>query len=110
MPWQQNPPPSNNCYQHQPLPAVTFAPLIKLLNMTLFSNWHFMRILRAAVAVWAIFEFTRTNDMLMLAFGGFFAFQAIFDVGCCGSSGCATSSQPHKQVVAAQEVDYEEIK
>ncbi len=81
-----------------------------LQNMNLFSNWHFMRIMRAAVAVWAIFEFARTNDVLMLAFGGFFAAQAIFDFGCCGLSGCATSPQPRKQEMAAQDIEYEEVK
>lgn len=78
--------------------------------MTLLTNWHFMRILRAVIAIWAIAEFFRTNDWTLMLLGGFFAFQAIFDVGCCGSSGCSAPPPARKQELAAQEVDYEEIK
>lgn len=69
-----------------------------------------MRILRAVVAVWAGFEFARTNDWMMLAIGGFFAFQAIFDMGCCGSSGCATAPKARQEAFSTQEIDYEEVK
>lgn len=78
--------------------------------MTLFSNWHFMRILRAGVAIWAIFEFIRTNDLFLLTIGGLFGLQAIFDVGCCGASGCTTSPKDRKQQISPQEIDYEEVK
>lgn len=69
-----------------------------------------MRILRAAVAIWAILEFTKTNDWMILTLGGFFAFQAIFDVGCCGSAGCATGPKTMKQEVATEEIEYEEVR
>ncbi len=82
----------------------------KLNNMALFSNWHLMRILRAAIAIWAIFEYTRTHDWLMLAFGGFFAVQAIFDFGCCGASGCAAKPPSQQQKIPSQEIEYEEVK
>jgi hypothetical protein len=49
---------------------------------TLLSNWHFMRIFRAVIAVWAIAEAWRTSEWLLLFPGGIFALQAIFDVGC----------------------------
>ena len=68
-----------------------------------------MRILRAAVAIWTIFEFTRTGDWMIMAIGSLFALQAIFDVGCCGSSGCTTNSKVPKQDFAAQEIEYEEV-
>jgi hypothetical protein len=77
--------------------------------MAFLTNWHFMRILRAAIAVWAIFEYTRTHDWLMLAFGGFFAVQAIFGLGCCGASGCA-APPVQKKNIEKQEVDYEELR
>ncbi|MCC6723722.1 MAG: hypothetical protein IT258_04380 [Saprospiraceae bacterium] len=80
--------------------------------MTISSNWHFMRILRAGIALWAIFEYTKTADWMILAIGGFFAVQAIFDIGCCGASGCATAPPPTRngRDLSAQEIDYEEIK
>jgi hypothetical protein len=80
---------------------------------TILSNWHFMRILRAVIAVWAIAEAFRTSEWLLLFPGGIFALQAIFDVGCCGASGCAAPAQrnygksPEKD---AETIVYEEIK
>lgn len=69
-----------------------------------------MRIMRAALAVWAIFEFSRTHDALILMLGGIFALQAIFDVGCCGASGCATPRPVNQQESEVQNVEYEEVK
>jgi hypothetical protein len=45
----------------------------------------------------------------MLAFGGFFAVQAIFGLGCCGASGCA-APPVQKKNIEKQEVDYEELR
>jgi hypothetical protein len=56
---------------------------------TLLKNWHFMRLLRAGIALWAFAEVWRTGDLPMLFLGSIFALQAIFDIGCCGASGCA---------------------
>lgn len=79
--------------------------------MNLFSNWHFMRIVRALIAIWAVFEFVNTKEWTVLFIGGFFAVQAILDIGCCGASGCATAPQPNKQQeLSTQEVEYEEVK
>ncbi|MCA0237505.1 MAG: hypothetical protein LCH81_14095 [Bacteroidetes bacterium] len=78
---------------------------------TLFSNWHFMRIFRAAIAVWSVFEFNRTHDALILMLGGIFALQAIFDIGCCGAAGCAVPQQrTMQQEKVSQEIDFEEVK
>lgn len=69
-----------------------------------------MRILRALVAVWAIVEFVNTQEWAVLFIGGFFAIQAIFDMG-CGPAGCTASPQPRQQQdLSAQEVEYEEVK
>lgn len=69
-----------------------------------------MRILRAVLAVWAIVEFAGTSDWMLLTIGVFFAFQAIFDVGCCGPSGCSTQPKTRQQEFSVQEIDYEEVK
>lgn len=80
----------------------------------LLSNWHFMRIFRAAIAVWAIAEAWRTAEWLLLFPGSIFALQAIFDVGCCGASGCAAPTQRNldKQTgdKDTETVVYEEIR
>lgn len=68
-----------------------------------------MRILRAGIGTWFIVEFARTNDWMFLAFGGLFAMQALFNVGCCGASGCAATPKASQQVTPAQEISYEEV-
>lgn len=80
---------------------------------TILSNWHFMRIFRAVIAIWAIAEAWRTSEWLLLFPGGIFALQAIFDVGCCGASGCAAPPQRsfgNTSEKDAETVAYEEIK
>lgn len=72
-----------------------------------------MRILRAVIAVWAIAEAWRTEEWLLLLPGGIFALQAIFDIGCCGASGCAAPAQRSYGKATekdAETIVYEEIK
>lgn len=79
---------------------------------TLLSNWHFMRVFRAAIAVWSIVEAGRTGAWLLLIPGSIFALQAIFDVGCCGASGCAVPQQrsvDKKSEKEAETLVYEEL-
>lgn len=77
---------------------------------SLLKNWHFMRLLRAGIAIWAFAEVWRTGEMMLLLLGGIFALQAIFDIGCCGAAGCATprsyEQTPTKQT---EEIVYEEV-
>ncbi|MFN4256099.1 MAG: hypothetical protein ACK4Q5_13935 [Saprospiraceae bacterium] len=77
---------------------------------TLFSNWHFMRLLRAGIAVWAFAEAWRTGQWILLMPGSIFALQAIFDVGCCGPAGCAPTRQTRAADKSGEEITYEEIR
>ncbi len=80
---------------------------------TLLKNWHFMRLLRAGIAVWAFAEVWRTGDTLMLFLGSIFAVQAIFDIGCCGAAGCAaprSNDRASGTKQGAEEVSFEEVK
>ncbi len=78
--------------------------------MTLLSNWHFMRILRAVVAIWGFTGFVQTGDWMLFGIAALFGLQAVFDVGCCGPSGCATPARNGAEATLAKEVEYEEIK
>ena len=69
-----------------------------------------MRVLRAGFAVWIMAEAWRTSQWLLLIPGGIFAMQAIFDVGCCGASGCAPSPTRQNQAPKTEEVTYEEVR
>lgn len=77
---------------------------------TLLSNWHFMRVLRAGFAVWIMAEAWRTGQWLLLIPGGIFAMQAIFDIGCCGASGCAPNTTLQANTSKTEEVTYEEVR
>lgn len=77
---------------------------------TILKNWHFMRFFRAAIAIWAIVEAWRTSEWLLLFPGGIFALQAIFDVGCCGASGCAPAQNRNTNPSATEEITYEEVR
>lgn len=74
----------------------------------LFSNWHFTRIFRAGIAVFAFSEAWRTGDSLLLGMGGILALQALFNVGCCGVGGCAVPAREAK--AGTDSVTYEEVK
>lgn len=54
------------------------------------QGWHFMRILRAILAVWITVEAFRSHEWLLLMPAIIFGAQAWFDIGCCGAAGCAT--------------------
>jgi len=80
---------------------------------TLLSNWHFMRVLRAGIAIWATVEAFRTAQWLLLLPAGIFAVQAIFNIGCCGTAGCAAPQQKTYSKTSGttvEDVVYEEIK
>jgi hypothetical protein len=77
---------------------------------TLLSNWHFMRLLRAGIAVWAIQEAWNTSQWLLLVPGGIFAVQAIFDIGCCGAAGCAPRQTRDTTPSKTEDITYEEVR
>ena len=79
---------------------------------SILSNWHFMRILRAVLAVWLIKEGFQSGETMLYFLAGIFAMQAIFDIGCCGAAGCAAPAPTRKQTTGntEEEVAFEEVK
>ncbi len=69
-----------------------------------------MRFLRAGLAAWAFWEAYQTHEWLLLLPGGIFAVQAVFNVGCCGASGCATPTRYSAEQAGQETVVYEEIR
>jgi VanZ family protein len=65
---------------------MSFNTKIKMKQL-LFSNWHFMRYLRFAFAVFLFYNAFETQEWFFIVFGIFFLFQAVFNFG-CGSNGC----------------------
>lgn len=56
----------------------------------LFTNWHFMRIIRLVFGIFLIFQAVETHQWLFLIFAAFFLFQALFNQG-CSPNGCETN-------------------
>jgi hypothetical protein len=73
-------------------------------------NWDFMRLLRAGLAVWAIWQAFGTGEWILLLPGGILGLQAIFNVGCCGSAGCAAPPARNQTESGTEGVVYEEVK
>lgn len=79
----------------------------------LLKNWHFMRVFRGGLAVFALSEAWRTGEAMMLMVGGILGLQAIFNVGCCGAAGCAAppaNSKVDASNLEKTEITYEEVR
>lgn len=74
----------------------------------LFVQWSFMRFLRLALAVYLACQAYTTKQWFFGMFALFFLAQAVFNIGCCGPSGCNVSQK--KQNNDTKPLDYEEVK
>jgi hypothetical protein len=54
-----------------------------------FRQWSFMRILRLSMSIWLFNEAFYQQQLLLGLLGVLFAWQAIWNVGCCDSGTCA---------------------
>mgnify|MGYP003385643801 FL=1 len=69
------------------------------MKQLLFTNWHLMRWVRLAFALFLFAQAYITHEWFFLAFGLFFLFQMIFNLG-CGSNGCG--NQINKTIKSKQ--------
>ena len=78
----------------------------------MMNQLNFMRFLRAGLAGWAVWEAFASGEWILLLPGGILGLQAIFNVGCCGSTACyAPPGRPDRSTPADEEVVvYEEVK
>jgi hypothetical protein len=79
----------------------------------LTKGWSFMRLLRLGLAVIVLIEAWTNAEMLFGVLGSILLFQALLDVGCCGSGGCAIAHSKMKEGPGAtdpKEVIFKEIK
>lgn len=61
------------------------------------KNWDVIRIIRLVAGVGIGVYAISSKDYIFLLLAGMFLLQAILNISCCGSAGCATSNQ-QKQV------------
>lgn len=70
-----------------------------------------MRLLRGGIALWAFWEVFRTGEWVLLIPAVLFGVQAVLNVGCCGTTGCATPPpRRNRQQADAESVTYEEVR
>lgn len=62
--------------------------MIDSWKYNILHGWNWLRVLRAAMAVFIIAEAFKTQDLFFGIFGGFFLLQAALNVGCCGAGAC----------------------
>jgi hypothetical protein len=58
------------------------------MKTLLCTNWHLMRWIRLAFALFLLGEAYATREWFFIVFGLFFLLQALFNWG-CGTNGCA---------------------
>jgi hypothetical protein len=81
------------------------------MKYRLLNNWHLMRILRLGIGLMIVVMAVQTKDWIPGLLGSFFLYQALADVGCCGSGGCNTDhKQPNYTAPKDITIEYEEIK
>jgi hypothetical protein len=65
------------------------------MKQLLFTNWHLMRFIRLAFAIFLFYNAYETQQWFFIAFGSFFLFQVIFNIG-CDSNGCGVNFNKKK--------------
>ena len=76
---------------------------------TLFQNWNFMRLLRLGLGIYIAVQAVESLSLLSGIVAVFFLFQAVTNIGCCGSNGCAVPTNKNNSD-KTEEVEFEEIK
>jgi len=70
------------------------------------ENWNLMRVLRLVLGIIIIFQGFAASDFVLGLLGLLFSAMALFNMGCCGVSGC---SVPVKKNGQSKEINYEEV-
>ena len=67
------------------------------IKQMLFTNWHFMRLIRLSIGILiAVYAFN-SHDSLLGIVASFLLFQAISNTGCCGANGCDLPNSKNKK-------------
>lgn len=77
------------------------------MKQIIFSNWTFMRFLRLAMGIAILVQGIMVKDMMFAFAGILFTVMPVFNMGCCGSAGCA--APPAKEQDTKKEITYEEV-
>jgi hypothetical protein len=77
------------------------------MKILILRNWNFMRFVRLGLGIAIIVQSVIVKDFSMGLLGVLFTGMPIFNVGCCGSGGCAAPTK--KKLEQTKEITYEEM-
>ena len=73
----------------------------------ILHNWNLMRLLRLMVGIFIIVQSIQTRDWTMGILGILFTIMPVFNIGCCGNSGCTTPIAKTQETI--KQITYEEV-
>lgn len=77
------------------------------MKETILSNWTLMRFLRLGMGIAILVQAVIAKDILF-AFAGFiFTALPVFNMGCCGTAGCAAPLKKNQD--STKDISYEEV-
>jgi hypothetical protein len=80
----------------------------KKMTDRILGGWTFVRILRLALGLFIVVQGIATGDWAIALLGGLFATMSLWNIGCCGATGCRTPvAQDHKK---PENITYEEVR
>lgn len=79
-----------------------------MIKRVINTPWNFLRIVRLVVGVAVMAQGLLKTEYVLVLAGGLVAMMALFQVGCCGSSGCAVP-QNEKRSAKKEDIPYEEV-
>jgi hypothetical protein len=82
---------------------------IPLMMDRILNNWHTMRWFQLAASMMFLFAGLSRNDGVAFFASAFFGIQAIFNVGCFSTAGCAPRSKTISAGETPKDILYEEI-
>ncbi len=77
------------------------------MKQTILTNWTLMRFLRLAMGIAILVQAVMAKDMLFAFAGLVFTAMPVFNIGCCGTAGCA--APPKKDQDTTKGIIYEEV-
>lgn len=77
------------------------------IKQAILSNWNFMRFLRLALGIAIIVQSAIAGNWAMAVVGLLFTAMPVFNIGCCGTAGCATPVK--KSSETTKDTRYEEV-
>lgn len=73
-----------------------------------FKNWNFMRLLRLAMGIYIIIIGIQESNIWFGILGGMLSLMPLFNIGCCGVTGCNLSSVKSNKKM--EDITFTEVK